>query len=74
MDLIHTQMQTGKIIVFATIFKLIKRSLRQNILTSLTALVKILRDYCYPHKYWINHNIDTHGTHITTMLKAVKAK
>ena len=34
----------------------------------------LVRDYCYPHGYWIDHNFGTGKTRTTTMLKAVKAK
>lgn len=33
-----------------------------------------MRDYCYLHKYWIDHNFGTGKTYTTTMLKAVEAK
>ena len=35
---------------------------------------KLVRDYCYLHGYWIDHNFGTGTTHTTIMLKAVKAK
>ena len=35
---------------------------------------KLVRDYCYSHEYWIDHNFGTGKTRTTTMLKAVKAE
>ena len=35
---------------------------------------KLVRDYCYPHGYWIDHNFGTGRTRTTTMLKAVEAE
>ncbi|MCJ1422188.1 hypothetical protein MMC29_000067 [Sticta canariensis] len=33
----------------------------------------LLRDYCYAHGYWIDHNFEDGKTRASTMLKAVKA-
>ena len=33
----------------------------------------LIRNYCYPHGYWIDYNIDDERTWTTVMLKAVKA-
>ena len=35
---------------------------------------KFVRDYCYSHGYWIDHNFGTGKTCTTTMLKAVEAE
>ena len=36
--------------------------------------LRIFRDYYYPHKFWINFNLDLDKTCNTTMLKAVAAE
>ena len=33
---------------------------------------KIIRNYCYPHGYWIDHNFGPGRTRTTAMLKAVE--
>ncbi len=34
---------------------------------------RLVRDYCYPHGYWIDHNLCPGRSHTTNMLKAVEA-
>ena len=33
---------------------------------------RLLRDYCYRHEFWIDHNFDVDRTRTTTMLKVVQ--
>ncbi len=34
---------------------------------------KLIRNYCYPNGYWIDHDFGPGRTHTTVMLKAVEA-
>ena len=38
------------------------------------ATLRVFRDYCYPHGFWINFKHGVDKTCNTTMLKAVAAK
>ncbi len=33
----------------------------------------VIRDYCYPHGFWIDHNFGPSRTYTTTMLEAIAA-